>query len=282
MIKLINDDCLNEMKKIPDESIDSIITDPPYLYLKNQKFDKEFNEIEFFNNCKRILKKDGFIVIFGRGESFYRWNTVLSSIGFKFKEEIIWNKRHNSTIHNPISRIHETISIFTKNKGKLKNIKIPYIEARKYDLKNIISDIKRINSIFNNSKSYNDLLNFIKNGQIKYIENKTNNNNICVDKSFKDYPRVIRCYKNIENGLKEKSIIEIEDTHYNKYHPAQKPVRLLERLINLVSDKNDIILDPFMGSGTTGVACKHLNRNFIGIELDKEYFEIAKKRIEEE
>lgn len=281
MIDLKCGDCLELMKKIPDESIDSIITDPPYLYLKNQKFDKAFNEIEFFNNCYRILKKNGFTVIFGRGESFYRWNTILCSIGFKFKEEIIWNKRHNSTINNPISRVHETISIFTKNKGKLKNIKIPYVEARKYDFINIISDVKRINSIFNNSKSYNELLNFIKNGQINYMENKTNNN-ICIGKSFKDYPRVIRCYKNIENGLKEKSIIEIEDTHYNKYHPAQKPVKLLERLINLVSDENNIILDPFMGSGTTGVACKNLNRDFIGIELDKEYFEIAKKRIEEE
>ena len=65
-------------------------------------------------------------------------------------------------------------------------------------------------------------------------------------------------------------------------HPTQKPIQLLERCVSLWSNEGTIILDPFMGSGTTGVACKNLNRNFIGIELDKKYFEIAKERICEE
>lgn len=63
-------------------------------------------------------------------------------------------------------------------------------------------------------------------------------------------------------------------------HPAEKPVELLERFIKVSSKENDIVLDPFMGSGSTGVACKELNRNFIGIELDEKYFKIAKDRIE--
>ena len=62
-------------------------------------------------------------------------------------------------------------------------------------------------------------------------------------------------------------------------HPAQKPVELLERFIRVSSAENDIVLDPFIGSGSTGVACVNTNRNFIGIELDKNYFEIAEKRI---
>ena len=65
-------------------------------------------------------------------------------------------------------------------------------------------------------------------------------------------------------------------------HPAQKPVKLLERFIRVSSSENDLILDPFMGSGSTGVACKNLNRNFIGIEMDNTYFGIAKNRIENE
>ena len=63
-------------------------------------------------------------------------------------------------------------------------------------------------------------------------------------------------------------------------HPTQKPIYLIEEILKIHTDENDIVLDPFMGSGTTGVACKNLNRNFIGIELDKKYFEIAKQRIE--
>jgi site-specific DNA-methyltransferase (adenine-specific) len=66
-----------------------------------------------------------------------------------------------------------------------------------------------------------------------------------------------------------------------KVHPTEKPLKLFEYIISVSSNKNDIILDPFMGSGTTGVACKNLNRNFIGIELDPEYFKIAEKRINE-
>ena len=63
-------------------------------------------------------------------------------------------------------------------------------------------------------------------------------------------------------------------------HPTQKPVALLNHFITRLSNKGDLVVDPFMGSGSTGVACKQSNRNFIGIELDKEYYEIAKKRIE--
>lgn len=64
------------------------------------------------------------------------------------------------------------------------------------------------------------------------------------------------------------------------YHPNQKPLYLLEKLINIFTNENDTVLDLFMGSGTTGVSCKQLNRNFIGVELDKGYYEIANKRIE--
>jgi site-specific DNA-methyltransferase (adenine-specific) len=63
-------------------------------------------------------------------------------------------------------------------------------------------------------------------------------------------------------------------------HLTLKPIKLMEHLVNLFTKKNDVVLDCFMGSGTTGVACKNLNRNFIGIELDENYYKIAKERIE--
>ena len=66
----------------------------------------------------------------------------------------------------------------------------------------------------------------------------------------------------------------------NRVHPTQKPLALCEYLINTYTNEGDVVLDNCMGSGTTGVACKNLNRNFIGIELDKKYFDIAKERID--
>ena len=81
------------------------------------------------------------------------------------------------------------------------------------------------------------------------------------------------------NGKRDSNVFEYSKTR-NELHPTQKPVDMTEYMLSKFSDEGDVILDPFMGSGTTGVACINTNRKFIGIELDKEYFNIAKKRIE--
>ena len=86
--------------------------------------------------------------------------------------------------------------------------------------------------------------------------------------------------KNI-NNLGSKTIIRVPNVR-NKTHPTEKPVDLMKILIENSSNENDIVLDPFMGSGSCGVACVNTNRNFIGMELDKTYFDIAKQRIENE
>ena len=74
------------------------------------------------------------------------------------------------------------------------------------------------------------------------------------------------------------SILEVGHVK-NKHHPTEKPIRLMEILVELVTQEGDVILDSFMGSGSTGVAALNLNRNFIGIELDDEYFNIASERL---
>lgn len=84
------------------------------------------------------------------------------------------------------------------------------------------------------------------------------------------------------NNMGTKNVLDIPNIIGKKKHPTEKPVELMKILIENSSNKNDVVIDPFMGVGATGVACKELNRNFIGIELDENYFNIAKKRIEEE
>ena len=79
----------------------------------------------------------------------------------------------------------------------------------------------------------------------------------------------------------ESSVTPTSEKKYGK-HPTQKPESVMEHFVKLLTNENDWVIDPFMGSGTTGVVSKRMNRNFIGIELDKKYFEIAKKRIEEQ
>lgn len=82
------------------------------------------------------------------------------------------------------------------------------------------------------------------------------------------------------NNMGDKNIINIKNIIGNKTHPTEKPVQLNEIFILNSSNENDIVLDPFMGTGSAGVACKNTNRDFIGIELDEKYFNVAKSRIE--
>ena len=89
-------------------------------------------------------------------------------------------------------------------------------------------------------------------------------------------------FRNDNNGFRyPKQVLEFGVVERNTLHPTQKPVDLFEYLIKTYTNEGDLVLDNCMGSGTTGVACKNLNRNFIGIELDPEYFKIAEKRINE-
>lgn len=108
---------------------------------------------------------------------------------------------------------------------------------------------------------------------------------VCRDKSEKwVYGKVHEEHKRTPNtGFRyPKQIIKIPDEERGKQHPTQKPVALMEYLIKTYSNEGDTVLDFCMGSGTTGVACKRLNRNFIGIEKEEKYYEIAKERIEGE
>lgn len=345
-IELIHGDCIKELENIADKSIDCILTDPPYKYLKNQKLEVDFDEVAFFNHVKRVLKDKGFIVLFGRGTSFYRWNTILADLGFVFKEEIIWNKGYNSSPLMAINRHHETISIHSKKDGKINKVKVPYLEMKKYDIDSICQDIKRLNSVFNNPKSLENVETFLRNNALNISEsnqidshkklirtdfgeyNKNNygitseysikrspevgivqsmsigmneksiirtgechcndnnisdeiinTNNPCTPNVFKRIDRCKSVAQQISNGMNEKTIIREVRDHYSSIHPTQKPVRLIERLLALVTKEGDIVLDPFMGSGSTGIACVNTDRQFIGMEIDEEYFNGGKTRI---
>ena len=276
--KIYNSDCLDFFPQIEDSSVGVILTDPPFLYLKNQKLEKAFDEEEFFSQSKRVLKEDGFLLFFGRGESFYRWNNIVASFGFTFKEEIIWNKVRTTSPVLPLSRCHETIVVWTKKNGKIRRCYVPYFE-KKTDYDSVIADIKRLKSVLCNQKELDAVLSFLETGRKTYEQN----NNVTKFKtSVQDTCSSSRCQNvvsMIRNGALESSIISVVKNTYKSIHPTEKPVRLLERLISLVSDKGDIILDPFCGSGSTCEAARNMGRHFIGVEIDAEYFSGAYNRM---
>ncbi len=335
-IQLYNADNLEVMATLPDESIDVICIDPPYLYLKKQKLERPFDEQKFFAECKRLLTKKGFIVMFGRGTSFYRWNTILDGLGFVFKEEVIWNKSYVSSPLMPMSRIHETISILTKKEGGINKVKVPYLEMKGHDIDSIVTDIKRLKTTFKNAKSLNAVLEFLENNKVptdtpirtdRYNCETITKHNVaatqnvqtgdrCVnvmqsmqfglneksiirnyeDKTFerkhkttadktKELDRCTAVVQAMEYGLNEKTIIKQARDHYNTIHPTQKPVRLLERLLALVIPKDKprnevVVADFFAGSMSCMEAVHNMGMKGIATEIDQEYFQAGKQRIE--
>lgn len=206
--RIYNEDCMQGIKRIPDASIDCILTDPPYLYLKKQKLDRPFDEQFLFSEFKRVLKPAGFVVLFGRGTSFYRWNTILAELGFKFKEEIVWDKAYTSSPLMPISRVHETIVIYTKKAGVINKVKVPYLEMKKHNIDSICQDIKRMRSMLNNTESLNAVLSFLEDNKLDYDLATTDGFAASYNRgSFKGSNRTSAVMQCILNGMNEKTII---------------------------------------------------------------------------
>lgn len=319
--RIYNEDCQEGIKRIPDSSIDCIITDPPYLYLKNQKLERGFNEFDLFDQFKRVLKSDGFVVLFGRGTSFYRWNVILSQLGFSFKEEIIWDKSYITSPLLALLRVHETISISSLGNGKINRVKVPYIESKNGNVDSVLQDIRRLKNILHNPKSLKAVEDFLINNVASYNLDRVSGYNVSAQPGFKNEDRcaaVVRAmsdgctersiirtdlYKDekankhglhgsmkigdrscnvissMSCGMNEKSIIKVVREHYSAIHPTQKPVRLIERLLALTTQPGDVVLDPFIGSCSTAIACVNTNRKYIGFEIDKEYYDAGMNRL---
>lgn len=242
-IELIQGDCLEKMKDIPDGSIDLVLTDPPYGTTAC-KWDTCIPFEPMWEQLKRITKKNGAIVLFG-SQPFT--SALVMSNPKMFKYEWVWDKVVGSNFvqakKQPL-RVCEYALVFYEKQPTYN----PIMTKRKKE-----SERKRGKSKLENNR-INGLKQIITDtaGKLKYPTNKIEINRL-------------------ENEMNSKYVI----------HPTQKPVALMEYLIKTYTNEGETVLDFTMGSGTTGVACKNLNRNFIGIELDAEYFKIAEKRINE-
>jgi len=285
-IKVYNADCLEIMQRLVNKGmqVDAIITDPPYGYL-DHKLDRRFDNQKFFELAYRLVKKDGYLIFFGRGVENARRMVIAEDVGFKFKEEIVWNKKNIGSPTHPLGRIHEMAYIFTKGNGTINRVYKEYTdEIFNYDDKDYIrileNDIKRIISGINSIKTYDDFLKW-KNGDIK-INGKIKFGITCRDNINCDVAFAL--FNKYDQGALLKSIVSIFNSVKNSHsqiHPTEKPVKLLQILIELIDNQQDnfTILDPFAGSCSQAVACYNLNKNFIGCEIDNEYFNAAVNRI---
>jgi len=250
MIDLHKGDCLEVMDKLIAEGVkvDSIITDPPYGTTAC-KWDSVINLYDMWERLRGLAKDENTpIVLFGQQP--FTTELIGSNIQ-NFKWQWYYKKRIASNFasakYQPMKHI-EDVCVFTKT-GKKANY-YPIMQPRAESGKS------RINAGFKyNSEGKADVIGGIQrnNTEIEYNPNMKN-------------PENIQEFNNRAKGARGS-------------HPTQKPIELLEYLIKSHTNENEIVLDFTMGSGTTGVACKNLDRKFIGIELDSNYFDIAKGRI---
>ena len=242
--ELYNGDCLIEMQNIPDKSIDCIICDLPYGTQKKNglEWDIAIPFDKLWEQYNRIIKDNGAIVLFGV-EPFSSMLRMSNLAMYKY--DWVWDKKNGANFaqapYMPLKNV-ENICIFSKA-TIAQNSKNRMI----YFPQGVEKCFKMQKGRESNSFRQN------RAPQKDFIQDTTN------------YP------KQIIQFTKDSNVV----------HPTQKPVALLEYLIKTYSNEGDTILDNTMGSGSTGVACVNTNRNFIGIELNKKYFDIANNRINE-
>jgi site-specific DNA-methyltransferase (adenine-specific) len=244
---IINGDCLEILKSVPENSINMIFADPPYMLsndgitcqngkmvnVNKGKWDKSkgFEEDTAFHDewiraCRRILKPEGTIWISGTYHSIYLCGYLLQKNSFHLLNDITWFK--------PNASPNLSCRFFTASHETL-------LWARKE---------KKAKHTFN----YEEM----KNGFFPEDKLKKENTQM----------RSVWSIPTLKDSEKE-----------HGKHPTQKPIDLLKRIVLSSTNENDIVLDPFCGSGTTGAVCALFNRSFIGIEIDKNYCELVKKRL---
>ena len=239
---LLQGDCLELLKEVKTNSIDMILADLPYGMTAN-KWDSVIPLEPLFEQYQRIIKDHGAVLLFGMGK--FGASLIMNAPSkMPYRYEWIWCKTHPAGFllsHRMPMKAHENIYVFYKHLPTYN----PQMRTgfKPYERKGLQKpEIK-------SGKNY-----------------QTASGNFTPRKSNGDrFPTDVITFSNGNN---------------HTVHPTQKPVDLLEYLIKTYTDEGMLVLDNCMGSGSTGVAAKQLNRNFIGMELDPKYFEIAKKRIE--
>jgi len=240
--QLINGDAIVELKKLPSDSVDCIITSPPYW--KGFEYEAYFNSYQqylewskkYLKECKRVLKPYGtfYFNVANDSETTVRTYELLEictkELMYKLHDTIVWYVYNRQPTNSNRQLTNQTEYIYMLRHTSAN------VELNKKSAYNYNKDIFKTRNVGNVWE-----IPFNKGDKISFAKKETK----------------------------------------SRWGHSGFPLALVETCILLSTKKDDVVLDPFMGGGTTGIASRKLNRNFIGIELDKTYFEIAEKRIKE-
>lgn len=253
-IELWRGDCLELMGGISDKSVDLILCDLPYGTTACA-WDIVISFEVLWRHYHRIIKDNGVIALFGSQP----FSSLLVASNIKdFREELVWLKNKPASGFKATQRhmkIHEQIEVFAPSAKYTYNPQKWLIEDKEF---------------ITQRKTFKDN---------EYIGNRiygATTRTRKPDTGERNPISIVSCRVPFtpQNSKTYSDDVEL------RYHPTQKPIAVLEYLINTYSNERDLVLDNCMGSGSTGVAAKNTNRDFIGIELDENYFKIAKRRLQ--
>lgn len=311
MNQIILGDCLEKMKDIPDDSIDLIVTDPPYN-IKKASWDniKDYDEwcLKWILECQRVLKDNGSFYFFHNDMPVISklMNMIEEKTKFIFKQFIVWNKKFTGANNEGFLQGFNEVENL-RNYQKMAEYCIYYTFQDETGLTTVMLDTNNFSSL---RKYFKELQEFIGLG-LKPINNKLGHRRaehafywkttqwdmttketyqelidiFQIDKweNFQEYESLRQEYESLRytfNNQKSHHSVWNYEIASKQGHITPKPVPLIENIIKHSSNEGDLILDPFAGSGTTGVACKNTNRNYILIEKEEKYYNIIKDRIE--
>lgn len=282
-VTLWRGDCLELMKNIPDKSVDMVLCDLPYG-VTDYEWDNIIDGEKLFKEYKRVCKQNANVLLFCQIE-FAKY-LMSSTFPSEFSHCLIWVKNNKTRCKSakqlPLSQ-YEMVLCFRLNKYSNK-------QSHK-DLRNYFM-LELEKSGFTVQELEEQIPNYSAHHWFRY----SSDYRIPTSENYRRLQEITGCFKRPYEEInaefaKEKnnlctfnvgvlsSDVVCAKLEEDRVHPTQKPVSLLEQLIMAYSNDGETILDNCMGSGSTGVACVNTNRDFIGIELDEKYFQIAQERI---
>lgn len=300
---------LHALRSLPDNSVDSVVTDPPYgISYLNNTWDIQVPTVEFWKEVFRVLKPGGHVLSFSSARTYHRMTINIEDAGFEIRDQIMWmygqgmpkslnvgkvvdkiqgnqrtvvevKKVYKMELHTDSKRTKVDYAV-TKGESEwegwgtgLKPAHEPICVGRKpIEAKTIAQNVLDFGT---------GAININRSKINSHDGNQRHPSNVIFDESGISYlneqnPIAEKFFYVSKPGLKEKAL---GFTAGRNSHPTVKPVSLMAYLCKLVTPKNGVILDPFMGSGTTGVSALCCGFNFIGMELGEDYYEISKTRI---
>ena len=317
-MNLILGDCLDKLKELKDNSIDSIVTDPPYgISFMSKKWDYDVPSVDIWKECLRVLKPGGHLLSFSGSRTYHRMAVRIEDAGFEIRDQIMWiygsgfpkGKSQLKPAHEPI--------VMARKPGPIQPLNIDDCRIEYKDDKPIGRDCLRDKTTMtgwgtgglgdrpndwvpnNEGRWPANIILDEEAGQI--LDEQSGINGTGKKKIGKDRKSFFRGDNQIfGGGTKTSQRIEDygdkggasrffycpkaskKDREDMNNHPTVKPTDLMLYLIKLVTPKEGIVMDPFMGSGSTGKAAIRGGYDFVGIEREEEYLNIAKARIENE